>query len=154
MIGAERALRDAERAAQQGLGPRVAARGLVGAGQEPEAQGHARVLGAAGALRALERGSELALRLDVAALLVGAVARRHRRLPARAVGGGLRGGAGGGEQQDERRAGAGSPEASHGQFRLPALVSGRAPSSSPFSIGCWLPPTARDFRLTSWVRYS
>ena len=69
---------------------RVLALGLVGRGEQAQAQGDARVLRPE-ALGALERGREEALGLGVAALLVGAVARGHRRLPALAVGGGLGG---------------------------------------------------------------
>src|SRR5439155_13208457 len=33
-------------------------------------------------------------------------------------------------------------------------VRGSTPSSSPFITGCWLPPTARDLRVTSRATYS
>src|SRR5260370_21073341 len=96
MVRPERALSDAEGTAEQGLRLAVAAPRLVCPGQEPEAQGHPRVLRPAGPLPALQRGREEALGLGVTALLVGAGARRHRGLPALSVarrpGGGWRSG--------------------------------------------------------------
>ena len=80
---------------------RVLALGLVGGGEQAQAQGDARVLRPE-ALGALEGGREEALGLGVAAQLVGAVARGHRRLPALAVGGGLGGGRRRAQGQRER----------------------------------------------------
>ena len=93
---------------EQGLGGRVVAAGLVGGGEQPEAQRHPRILWPH-ALGALERGGEEALGFRVAAQLVGAIARGHRALPAL----GIRGLRRGARRQQDRERGRGKADAAN-----------------------------------------